>query len=368
MRINLCVVSEAAGLVSLMNDQPRGVPGMSVSATGASSEACIEHRFEPLGITIPAFALGAYQTISAPGVQLFYAADSEAAAKSYEAAANRVASLVKEWFGEPRTATNIVQLADPEATPFEAGTILFTPFNSDTRLAEISVVHAQAHSALNSPRPWISEGIAHFAQALWREHVDGRQAALDFMGLHRTALEKLEQKVSPDSASLLTSTDEELYRSKAMFVWWMLRDMIGQAALKKALAGYHSAEDRDPAYMPKLIQAQTNRDLQWFFDDWVYHDRGLPDFRVASVYPSKTARGIYLVTVTIENLGNAGAEVPFTLHFAGGEVAKRLEVRAKARASTRVELPAAPSEVIVNDGSVPESDTANNVFRVENGK
>jgi hypothetical protein len=46
-------------------------------------------------------------------------------------------------------------------------------------------------------------------------------------------------------------------------------------------------------------------------------------------------------------------------------VARRLEVRAKSAATTRVEVPGVPTELVINDGSVPESDLANNVFKVE---
>ena len=68
--------------------------------------------------------------------------------------------------------------------------------------------------------------------------------------------------------------------------------------------------------------------------------------------------------MTLENLGNAGAEVPFTILFEGGEITKRIEVRAKGTATTRVEVPRPPSEIVVNDGSVPESDLTNNVFKI----
>ena len=88
--------------------------------------------------------------------------------------------------------------------------------------------------------------------------------------------------------SLVNTTSEELYRSKAMYVWWMLRDMVGEAALKKAIAAYRPEQDKEPSYMPRLIAAQTQRDLEWFFDDWVYRDRGLPDFKVESAFPRKT--------------------------------------------------------------------------------
>ena len=88
--------------------------------------------------------------------------------------------------------------------------------------------------------------------------------------------------------SLVNTYDEELYRSKAMCVWWMLRDMVGDPALKKALASYRPEQDTEPSYMQRLIQAQTQRDLGWFFDDWVNRDRGLPDFKVASAFSHQT--------------------------------------------------------------------------------
>ena len=62
------------------------------------------------------------------------------------------------------------------------------------------------------------------------------------------------------------------------------------------------------------------------------------------------------MTVTIVNTGMAGAVVPFTVSFDGGETVQRIEVRGKAKAITRVEVPGLPHQVVVNDGSVPESD------------
>ena len=41
-----------------------------------------------------------------------------------------------------------------------------------------------------------------------------------------------------------------------------------------------------------------------------------------------------------------------------------MEIRAKSSATTRLELPCAPVEIVVNDGSVPESDLTNNVFKI----
>jgi hypothetical protein len=129
------------------------------------------------------------------------------------------------------------------------------------------------------------------------------------------------------------------------------------------LLGYRADEDRDTAYLQRLTEKNAHRDLQWFFDDWVYHDPGLPEFRVESVYSRQMGNG-YLVTVTVENRGGAGAEVPVILKFEGGEVTKRLEVHADSRSSIRIEVAGAPQEVMVNDGSVPETDTSNNLYKL----
>jgi aminopeptidase N len=217
----------------------------------------------------------------------------------------------------------------------------------------------------------VYEGLAHFAEAMYRQQQGGRQAALDFLGLHRAAFLDAEKEmtvVPPKNAGqpLLTTFDETYYRSKAAYVWWMLRDMAGDDALRQAIAKYRAGNDndKDPKYLEGLVEAAAQRDLGWFFDDWVYQDRGLPDFRVQSVHPWTTEKGINFLTVTLENLGNAGAEVPFTVVFEGGEITKRIEVRAKSTTTTRVQVPGTASEVRVNDGSVPEGDLTNNVFRI----
>ena len=164
---------------------------------------------------------------------------------------------------------------------------------------------------------------------------------------------------------MINTSNEEFYRSKAMFVWWMLRDMVGEEAFKKSLATYRPEQDKEPAYMQHLLEAQSKRDLQWFFDGWVYHDRGLPDFRVESAYTRPTTGSGYVVTITVENLGDVGAEVPVTVRMEGGEITKRLEVHAKAKVLIRIDCASPPQEVVVNDGSVPESDTTNNTYKIE---
>jgi hypothetical protein len=323
-----------------------------------------------LGTIAPTFVTGHYVTQSKPPLYLYSLAGHEAGVATYSNALEPAMKFVSGWFGQPTAPIAIADFADPQSAPFESGTLLMASMAAeDSKLAGINLVHELVHSALPSSRPWVYEGLAHFAEAMYRQQQGGRQAALDFLGLHRAAFLESEKEVAAAKKKTpgqpLSSTfDETYYRSKAAYVWWMLRDMVGDDALKQAIRKYRAEDDKDPKYVEQLIEAAAKRDLGWFFDDWAYADRGLPDFHVQSVHPWKTERGVQFITITLENLGNAGAEVPFTILFAGGEISKRIEVRARGTATTRVELPGTATEIVVNDGSVPESDLTNNGFRV----
>ena len=374
MKIKLSYSGEGTQAVPLCNGEAGGVRYFKQSGQGY--ESANECAFPSLGETVPLFVIGPYETLDQPPVNISYLPEHKAAAQTYALAAQLAAPFVTEWFGAPKgraeVRAEVVELSDPEAAPYESGSMLLTPLNGDSKLAQLTAVHQLTHAAFFSPRPWIYEGLAHFAQAVYRERESGRQSALDFMGLHRAALAEAEKALAGDQGpkagageSLISTSIEDLYRSKALYVWWMLRDMIGEAALKKALAAYRPEADTTPSYMQHLIEAQTKRDLGWFFDDWVYRDRGLPDFHLASVYPWEPSRKAYVVTVTVENLGDAAAEVPVILKMEQGQVTQRLLVRGKSKATIRIEAISTPQEIVLNDGSVPESNMRNNVYRIE---
>jgi hypothetical protein len=312
-----------------------------------------------------------YGFIERPSIEVYNLPTHAVAAESYAATAEKIVPLITEWFGKPHEKARTVDLPDSHAAPFESRSFLLTPLSdSDPSAPGLNAAHQLTHAAFVSFHPWIEEGLAHFAQALYVEREEGRPAALEYLSAHQAALGEIETPTAVPSSqdeisrSLVNTSSEELYRSKAMCVWWMLRDMIGETALKKAIAAYRPEQDKEPSYMPRLVAAQTQRDLEWFFDDWVYRDRGLPDFKVESAFSRKTMNGSFMVTVTVDDLGTAGAEVPVIVKFRGGEIVKRIEVHAKNKAVIRIEVPAAPQEIVVNDGSVPESDVTNNTFKI----
>ena len=328
--------------------------------------SCGDFQFHSLETSEPMFALSNYSGLSGDTAIIYHNSDHKSQAQNYELMAELAKPLVAEWFGAPKKKIEILELPDVNDAPYESSTMLLTPLAARiSTSAQLSLVHELTHAAFFSPRAWIYEGLAYFAQALFQSQQNGRPAALDFLGTRRDVLAEVERSAATTGGKpLISTTDEILYGAKAPYVWWMLRDMVGDDALKKALAAYRPEQDKDPAYMQHLIEAEAKRDLGWFFDDWVYHDRGLPDFRVASVYSRANEEGRYLVTITIENTGQAGAEVPVTLRTEKSETMKRLEVRAKSSATIRMEALSQPLEVVVNDGSVPETDMENNAYKI----
>lgn len=341
--------------------------GCSVSTDQSGTQkGNLDCSLDSLASATPTFVIAPYGVVERSSVTAFNLPTHAFAGEIYADAAEKVAPLISDWFGNPRQKAQIADLPEGDDASFESGSFLLAPLSENEFTSGLSAAHQLAHASVSSFRPWIEEGLAHFAQALYVEQQKGRQAALDYMAAHRSTLTKMEQSATaadPDR-SLVNALGDEFYRSKAMSVWWMLRDMVGDSALKKAIAAYRPERDKDPSYLPRLIAAQTQRDMEWFFDDWVYRDRGLPDFKIESAYSRKTMANAYMLTVTVENLGSAGAEVPILVKFAGAEATKRLEVRAKSKATIRIEVPSAPQEVTVNDGSVPESDTENNTFKL----
>ena len=331
-------------------------------STGGASEFTLTCTFDSLGFAEPTLVAGRLREENSKTLRLRYLPEHATEAAEFVKTAEGVAPLVQDWFGTPKVKAEVVELADPDAAPFEAGDMLLLPITKgDPKLVQLLQTHQLTHAAFSSSRLWIREGAAHFTQALARERQNGREGAVDYMERHRAAVLQVEKAGGTTGGEPLeTATNEVFYRSKAALVWWMLRDMLGDATLKKAIRAYDPAADHDPTYFQHVLEEQSKRDLTWFFHDWVYTDAGLPDFRLESANARQGTGSNFVTAVTIENTGTAGAEVTVTIRTNNGDFTQRLEMRAKSKAVTRIATPAEPIEIVVNDGSVPESDVRNN--------
>lgn len=326
-----------------------------------------------LGLAGPVLMGGEYRTFvsktNSPGQTLainFFPQHS-AEAQDYVRVIQETPSMIMGRFKIP---ASLVELPEAQDSTFEADAMLLTPLKPIDRTSlEVTLAYQLAHQSLWSPRAWIYAGAAHFAQTLMRERQDGRAAAISYMQ-QRLAPLTLEDSGSADlmkSNSLVNTTSEVFYRTKAMYVWWMLREIVGQRAVLDALQQYDPEADKEPSYMQKLLEKNSHKDLEWFFDDWVYQDRGLPEFTINNGYARSSLQGIYLVSATIENQGGAAAEVPIVVHTQNGDVPSRIRVPAHGKTALRVEVSSRPLDVTVNDGSVPEVDRTDNTTAVRIG-
>ena len=312
-----------------------------------------------LGFASPSLFLTTRKEIDGNGLRIFAREGDEANAQGYETAATLATPLVQQWLRpRPMTALTVADLPEQADDAAEEGAVFFAGMKSaEPQALAPAVVHSLAHAYFRSPREWLNEGVAQFLGILWMEQTQGRQAALERLNAARGAL-ALAEPGTPGEAGgqeLIHASDEIYYGTKATYVLWMLRDLAGDSALAAALKSYVPEDDTAPEYFERLLEKSSGKDLRWFFDAWVYHDRGLPDLSVAGVFPSRSSvAGQYLVAIDISNDGYAEAEVPVTVRSDATTITERLRVPARGKVSHRMLIQGLPTEIQVNDGTVPE--------------
>ena len=298
--------------------------------------------------------------------------------------ATRVAPLMQQWFGpHPLTALTVI---DHPGQPFEDGPLLVAPIGTMAAATSAPLLaHSLTHAWVQTGQPWMDEGLAEFFSLLWIEREKGRDAAVaqldaimqpvvaaDTLSDTVTAPNQPEAASSSSSAStvvgqpLISAYDELFFRRKAAAAWWMLRDIVGEQPLQLALSawrtqkpGSDSAEAQAQAF-EALLEKTSGKDLAWFFNDWVLHDRGLPSLSIVDVTPRELPAGTghgqsWLVAVTVHNAGAAVVEVPLVIRSGTFSTTKRIRMPGLSNTTERVVVETAPTEVVLNDGSTPEA-------------
>ncbi len=318
---------------------------------------------------------------------------SSAGLEGWASAAAFVTPFLQGWLGQaPRSQLTILDLPDPGDAPFETGALLVTAIRQATpEQLDGVLAHALTHAFLctstSSPPAWLSEGVAHFMGTLWIEKQSGRRKALESLESGRTSLALVEPSSPGESPGqpLAQAISPAYYRTKAAYVFWMLRDLAGDPALSAALRAYHPDDARGLGpnagsdYFERLIEhagvpgdgssslgwkAGQRRDLSWFFSDWVDADKGLPDIAIDSVFPSHTEGDNWLVAANLSNSGYAAAEIPVTVSNPGASVTQRVIVPARGKATLRILIQGRPTQVQANDGAVPETEASVHILNL----
>ncbi|MFZ0337662.1 MAG: hypothetical protein WAL45_06490 [Terracidiphilus sp.] len=353
-----------------------------------------------LGFESPSLFAAVRAEHHATNTTLWTLPNADEAVDEWATAASTVTPFLQSWLGQaPRSQLTILDLPDPQDAPFETGPLLVTAVQpgSPDQLSGV-MAHALTHAWMSSPRAWLSEGVAHFMGTLWLEKTLGREKALEALESGRSALSLIEPPSPGESSGqpLAQAISPVYYRTKATYVFWMLRDLVGDPALSAALRAYDPAQDAARGLGPNagapgdgssslgwysgsgsfeklLEQAGLRRDLSWFFADWVDADKGLPDITIDNVFftsveaartPSSSDSGAgpevnaWIVTVSLANSGYAAAEVPVTVRNPDTSVTQRVLVPARSKATQRILIQGRPTEVQANDGTVPETEAS----------
>jgi hypothetical protein len=348
-----------------------------------------------LGFEAPSLFVAIRAPHPGPNLIAWTLPDNNVAVVFWTTAATAVTPFLEGWLGRhPRAPLTLLDLPDPDDAPFETGAMLAAPLREPSSKASPGtlngvLVHALTHAWITSPASpntsqsptspqppsaWLNEGVAQFISTLWVERHQSRDAALRVMEADRAAL-ALVEPASPGQSPgqpLAQATSPVYYRTKAAYVLWMLRDLAGDSALSTALRAYYDSAANPAVRSPfeKLLEdSNAHPDLAWFFADWVYADKGLPDLTIEGVFPTSASAGNWLVAVNISNAGYAAADVPVTVRSGSGDDARsmtqRLRVPARGKATERILIQGKPTEVQVNDGTVPETQASIHITKLE---
>ena len=158
---------------------------------------------------------------------------------------------------------------------------------------------------------WLNEGFATYSEILFKEHDSGKDEA--------------QYAIYTDQNFYLDMTEANFFqpivyenyrRPKDMFnyityqkagqVLHMLRHIIGGSLFFKSLKTYlHNFEYRsvETNDFQKIVEQVSNRNLRWFFDQWLYHG-GNPKLKIHSLWSPDTKKiFLYVRQVQEDSLG-----------------------------------------------------------------
>lgn len=315
----------------------------------------------------------------------------QAAAKSlidpWSIAVSDVTPFLGNWLGQqPDARLNLLELPETGDAPFESAALLAAPLDDDEQRdgaaridgLEMALAHSLTHAWLIAgkgnyeARPlWLNEGLAWFMASLWIEKQHGHEAALRLLeaGRQSLALQEPESPGTGDGEPLAIAYRPVYTRTKAGYVFWMLRDLVGDGTLttvlRAELKGDNAAAE-EAGFEQVLRQAATGRDIDWFLSDWIDADKGLPDLSIKGVYPSAgSTPDSWIVAVDLANAGYAAAEVKLTVSSDAHSESTRVLVPARGKITPKVLLTGKPEQVQLNDGTVPETQATVHIKTIE---
>jgi hypothetical protein len=151
------------------------------------------------------------------------------------------------------------------------------PYNTDLLIA-----HELSHSWWGNMitnesfhHAWLNEGFATYSEALWLEHLDGTEAANNYMNTEALYLGGGTIYVEDPYSEEIYSLGLTYY--KAAWVLHMLRHTVSDPVFFDILKTYGASEDHrfgsiNTEEFQTLCEEISGQDLQKFFQQWIYEE------------------------------------------------------------------------------------------------
>ena len=162
---------------------------------------------------------------------------------------------------------------------------------------------------------WLNEGFARYCQALWAEHMYGREAYFDFMNNHAYYGAGTIYVENPTSNSQIFNAG--LSYNKASWVLHMLRHKVGETIFFDILKSYASNDSlsynaASTSDFQKVCENISGLDFENFFQQWIYGEK-YPKYELSWWHEGN---GIYNVKID-QIQSNDLFSMPIDLKFSG---------------------------------------------------
>jgi aminopeptidase N len=170
---------------------------------------------------------------------------------------------------------------------------------------------------------WVNEGFATFFEAAYKEHAAGRDAYMEEMNGNASAYFSEDSYqyrrpiVSNRYQKPVDLFDATLYKKGGVVVH-MLREVVGDDVFWKALNAYLNEfkyQNTDARDMQRVFERVSGRNLDWFFDQWLYK-AGYPELRVRQSYNPQTRQ----LALDVEQTQMPDALTPAVFRLPGIEI------------------------------------------------
>ena len=217
-------------------------------------------------------------------------------------------------------------------------------------LHEVGHIYLHGILANNEWREgWLDEGFVSFIGGLFDEAQGVPEAQIWDRQMELIVLldkENLSQPISMKSSDFRDfNTYNMMTYTKPSLVLRMLRDVVGDSAMYRALRDYYARNKFHhvtEADLKDAFERASGQDLDWFFREWI-HTTGKLDYAVTSARTRQLQNGQWQTTVEVRRTGQN--YMPVTLQVGGAT--RRLESREPIQTVT-VQTPERPTEAVLD--------------------